>query len=210
MHKDILQIKITNEDICEIFKKYELTMIEYNPMPSQSIDPSFANSVQLRNQQKAISWIWHLRLSHCKSEIINQLRNKKDIERIQSSKTFKTIDCITCVIRKMHRLVQKTPTNKIIKSYEVLHFDFIICNCDFDEITCIIHFIDELIFLNWVFPLNDHKEKTLIFVFKSLINQYDRVDLTTNSIIKIIRIDQKTSIDKWLKNWILQQNIKWE
>ena len=110
----------------------------------------------------------------------------------------------------MHRLVQKASINKIIKSYKILYFDLIICNCDFDKIICIIHFIDELIFFNWVFPLNDHKEKTLIFIFKNLINQYDRVDLITNSIIKIIQIDQKTSIDKWLKNWVLQQNIKWK
>ena len=32
MHKNILQVKITDENICEIFKKYELTMIEYNSM----------------------------------------------------------------------------------------------------------------------------------------------------------------------------------
>ena len=141
--------------------------------------------------------------------MINQLRHKESIEVIDS-KALKTIECITCVISKMHRLIQKTFINKIIKSYEVLYFDFIICNRRFDNITYIIHFIDELIFFNWVFPLNDYKEKTLIFIFKNLINQYDHVDLITNSIIKIIWIDQKTSIDKWLKNWILQQNIKWK
>ena len=170
----------------------------------------FENSMQLRNQQKTIAWTWHLRLNHCRIKMINQLRNKKGIEIIQSSKTLKTVKCIICVISKMHRLIQKTFINKIIKSYKILYFDLIIYNCEFNDIICIIHFINELIFFNWVFSLNDHKEKTLIFVFKNLINQCDYADMITNSIIKIIRTGQKTSIDKWLKNWILQQGIKWE
>ena len=53
MHKDTLQIKTTDHDICEIFERHELAMIEYNPMQSQSMNPSFANSKQLRSQQKA-------------------------------------------------------------------------------------------------------------------------------------------------------------
>jgi hypothetical protein len=34
-----------------------------------------------------------------------------------------------------------------------LHFDLIICNKTFDDTTCIAHFIDELIFFNWVYSL---------------------------------------------------------
>ena len=196
MHKDILQIKIMYQNICEINEKYELSMIEYNSMQSFfSFYFLFANVMQINNQQKVIAWIWHLRLSHCRFEVINQLRNKGNIEMIQS-KTFKTIECITCVINKMHRLIQKTFINKIIKFYEIFHFDFIICNKKFDDIICIIYFIDELISFNWVFSLNNHKEKTLIFVFKNLINQYNRVNMITNFVIKIIRIGRKTSIEK--------------
>jgi hypothetical protein len=51
-----------------------------------------------------------------------------------------------------------------------LHFDLIICNKTFDETTCIAHFIDELIFYSWVFSLMNHKKKTLLSVFKDLIN----------------------------------------
>ncbi len=34
-----------------------------------------------------------------------------------------------------------------------MHFDLIICNKTFDDTTCIAHFIDELIFFNWVYSL---------------------------------------------------------
>jgi hypothetical protein len=40
-----------------------------------------------------------------------------------------------------------------------LHFDLIICNKTFNETTCITHFINQLIFYNWVFSLMNHKKK---------------------------------------------------
>ena len=186
-------MKIIDQNICEIFEKYELSIIEYNSMQFLSFYFLFANVMQIDNQQKVIAWIWYLRLNHCQLEMINQFRNKRNIEIIQS-KTLKMIECIICVINKMHSLIQKTFISKIIKSYEIFHFDFIIYNKRFNDIICIIHFIDELISFNWVFSLNDHKKKTLIFVFKSLINQYDDVDMITNSIIKIYQFKNNWKI----------------
>ncbi len=90
-----------------------------------------------------------------------------------------------------------------------MHFDLIICNKTFDEITYIAHFIDELIFYNWVFSLMNHKETTLLSIFKNLINQCDRIKFDERAIIRIIRIDQEIFIDKKLKNFIREQKIDW-
>jgi hypothetical protein len=90
-----------------------------------------------------------------------------------------------------------------------LHFDLIICNKAFDETTCIAHFIDELIFYNWVFSLMNHREKTLLSIFKDLINQCDRIKFDERAIIRIIRIDQEIFIDKKLENWMREQEINW-
>jgi hypothetical protein len=90
-----------------------------------------------------------------------------------------------------------------------LHFDLIICNKAFDEMTCITHFIDELIFFNWVFSLMNHRKKTLLSIFKNLINQCDRIKFDERAIIRIIRIDQETFIDKKLENWMRAQEINW-
>jgi hypothetical protein len=90
-----------------------------------------------------------------------------------------------------------------------LHFDLIICNKAFDETTCITHFIDELIFYNWIFSLMNHKKKTLLSIFKDLINQCDRIKFHERAIIRIIRIDQKIFIDKKLENWMREQKINW-
>jgi hypothetical protein len=75
--------------------------------------------------------------------------------------------------------------------------------------TCITHFIDELIFYNWVFSLMNHKKKTLMSIFKDLINQCDRIKLDEHAIIRIIRINQEIFIDKKFENWMCEQKINW-
>ena len=57
MHKNTLQIKIIDQDICEISEKYELSMIEFNSIFFSNFYFSFVNVVQINNQQKIIEWI---------------------------------------------------------------------------------------------------------------------------------------------------------
>ncbi len=45
----------------------------------------------------------------------------------------------------------------------------------------------------------NHKEKTLLLIFKDLINQCDCIKFDECAIIRIIRIDQEIFIDKELK-----------
>jgi hypothetical protein len=110
----------------------------------------------------------------------------------------------------MHRLIQRTSSVRAIKIFQILHFDLIICNKTFDETTCIAHFIDELIFYSWVFSLMNHRKKTLLWIFKDLINQCDRIKFDERAIIRIIRIDQEIFIDKKLENWMREQKINWD
>jgi hypothetical protein len=55
----------------------------------------------------------------------------------------------------------------------------------------------------------NHKKKTLLSIFKNLINQYDRIKFDERAIICIIRIDQEIFIDKKLENWVREQKINW-
>jgi hypothetical protein len=91
----------------------------------------------------------------------------------------------------------------------MLCFNLIICNKTFNNITCIAHFIDELIFDNWVYSLINYKKKTLLLIFKDLINQCDRIKFNERAIICIIHINQEILIDKKLENWIHAQKINW-
>ncbi len=190
--------------ICDIEKKHNLFFLKY-----RSIE-KIVNAVQSRKNilAKTTSWNWHLRLKHCRSEMINQLKKIDEIEVTQENAS-KIVQCDTCAILKMHRLIQRKSSAKAIKIFQILHFDLIICNKAFDETTSIAHFIDELIFYNWIFSLMNHKKKTLLSIFKDLINQCDRIEFNERAIVRIIRIDQEIFIDKKLENWVREQEINW-
>jgi hypothetical protein len=140
--------------------------------------------------------------------MINQLKKIDEIEVTQKNAS-KIVQCDTCAISKMHRLIQRKSSTRTIKIFQILHFDLIICNKAFDKTTCITHFIDELIFYNWVFSLMNYKKKTLLSIFKNLINQCDRIKFDERAIIRIIRIDQEIFIKKKLENWMREQEINW-
>ncbi len=204
MYKETLMNKSIDAMICDIEKKHDLSLLKYRSVEK------FVNAVQSRKNilAKTIFWNWHLRLKHCRSEMINQLKKIDEIEVTQENAS-KIVQCDTCAISKMHRLIQRKSSTKAIKIFQILHFDLIICNKAFDETTCITHFIDELIFYNWIFSLMNHKKKTLLSIFKDLINQCDRIKFHERAIIRIIRIDQKIFIDKKLENWMREQKINW-
>jgi hypothetical protein len=124
---------------------------------------------------------------------------------------LKTIKCEICAVFKMHRLVQKQSSSQVIKFYETFHFDLIIYEIKkLDETICIAHFTNEFTHYLWIFSLTNHREKTLMLVFKNLINRCDRSNIIINSMIRIIRTNQKTSINKRLENWIINQKIIWD
>jgi hypothetical protein len=205
MYKKALMNKSIDVVICDIEKKHDLSLLKYRSVEK------FINAVQFRKNilTKTISWNWHLRLEHCRSEMINQLKKIDEIEVTQENAS-KIVQCDTCAISKMHRLIQRKSSVRAIKIFQILHFDLIICNKTFDETTCIAHFIDELIFYSWVFSLMNHKKKTLLSIFKDLINQCDRIKFDERAIVRIIRTDQEIFIDKKLENWVREQEINWD
>ncbi len=202
---NILMKMNSKKKICDIQMRYNLLILE-----DEENSEMIANFVQSRTTAKATSWVWHLRLRHCHSTVIEKLKVlNKDIT-VKKEEESKTIKCETCSLSKMHRIVQKSFTAKAIKSFQILHFDLTIDNQTFNDTTCIAHFTDEFTSYNWTYSLIDHKKKTLISVFKSLINQCDRIDMTINFMIRMIRSDQKTSIENKLNKWIQKQNIAWK
>jgi hypothetical protein len=204
MYKKTLMMKSIDVMICDIKKKHDLFFLKYRFVEK------FVNAVQSHKKilTKTILWNWYLRLKHCRSKMINQLKKIDEIEIIQKHAS-KIVYCDTCAISKMHRLIQRTSSAKMIKLFQILHFDLIICNKTFNKTTCIAHFIDQLIFFNWVYSLIDHKKKTLLSIFRDLINQCDRIKFNKRAIIRIIHIDQKIFIDKKLENWMRAQEINW-
>ncbi len=100
MYKKALMNKSFDAMICDIEKKHNLSFLKY-----RSIE-TFVNAIQSHKKilKKTISWNWHLRLKHYRSEIINQLKKIDEIEIIQENAS-KMIQCDTYAILKMHRLI---------------------------------------------------------------------------------------------------------
>jgi hypothetical protein len=78
MYKEVLMNKSINAMICDIEKKHDLFFLKY-----RSIE-KFVNAVQFHKKilTKTIFWNWHLRLKHCRSKMINQLKKINKIEVI--------------------------------------------------------------------------------------------------------------------------------
>jgi hypothetical protein len=67
MYKKTLMIKSIDVMICNIEKKHNLFFLKYRFVEK------FVNAIQSHKKflAKTIFWNWHLRLKHCRSEMIN-------------------------------------------------------------------------------------------------------------------------------------------
>jgi hypothetical protein len=112
MYKKALMNKSIDAMICDIEKKHDLSFLKY-----RSIE-KFVIWVQSHKKilAKTISWNWHLRLEHYRSEMINQFKKIDEIKIIQKDAS-KIVQCDTCAISKMHRLIQRTSSAKTIKIF---------------------------------------------------------------------------------------------
>ncbi len=112
MYKKALMNKSIDAMIRDIEKKHDLLFLKYR------LVEKFINAVQSRKNilAKTILWNWHLRLKHCRSKMINQFKKIDEIEVIQKD-VSKIVQCDTCAISKMHRLIQRKSSAKAIKIF---------------------------------------------------------------------------------------------
>ncbi len=77
-HTNTLMHMKTGTKVCEISMHCNVLLLEFNPI-------KHANSVQLRKSTtaKTTPWFWHLRLGHCRPEVINQLKKIEGIEVVK-------------------------------------------------------------------------------------------------------------------------------
>ena len=143
MYDDSLVIKETGEKICEIDENFGLPTLEFNAMPSDWL----ANTIQPRHPEKATPWIWHLRLGHCRPQVIEKLRHIEGVEVLRGDAP-KSVECTTCAVSKMHQIINRNPTGRATKPFQVLHFDLTITDVGFDGTRCIAHFTDEFTSFN--------------------------------------------------------------
>lgn len=165
MFDDSLINKKRRKKICEINEHYDLSTLKFNAMFFDWL----INIINPWYPEKAISWIWHLRFDHCRSRMIEKLKHIEGVEVLKND-VFKSIECITWVVSKMHQIINRNSTGWAMKPFQILHFDLTIIDVDFDSTKCITHFTDEFIFFNQIYLLVNDKKAILISIFKFLIN----------------------------------------
>ena len=191
MYNDTIKVKDTKETIYDIITKFDLPVLEYNPM---NVNLHYANSVQPKAKPTSTAWQWHQRLGHCSPAVINQLSKQGEISIVTGTVAPTTSKCETCATLKMYQIISRTPVRKATKPFMRLYFDLIFVETAFDGTTCIGHFRDKFLGWNWVFPLLDHKEKTLIGLFKQVILEYEKLGIPISAFILVVHIDQEMSV----------------
>ena len=213
MHTDTVEKK--GISIFELEEHFGLYTAEYRPVGHAG---AFANFVGSRVSADAIPkgtpWKFHLRLGHCQPEVINQLSNQKMIEISRGNSgqdAPKTVKCETCALSKMHTLVSRVSATKATKPFQRLHFDLIILKrTAFDGTTCVAHFQDDFTSFHWVFPLQDHKQETLLRIVKHVINRCDRLGAEFGLFVQTFRMDQETSVGDVIQDFVKEQGIAFE
>ena len=125
-------------------------------------------------------------MGHCCLAVIEKLRDIPDVI-VKEGATLLTVKCETCAVSKMHKLVNYMPANRATKLFQILYFNLIILDHAWDGTTCIAHFVNKVSRYNWVFPLPNHLEKTLIKIFKYMINLCDWQGILIRSVLIIFR-----------------------
>jgi hypothetical protein len=211
MHTDRVEKK--GVPIFELEEHFNLFTAEYHPVGhTAAYSANFVGS-RVSDIPKGTAWKFHLRLGHCQPEVISQLESQKIINVIKDgSDAPTTVKCETCAMAKMHQLISKiSASGKATKPFQRIHFDLIILKkTAFDGTTCIAHFQDDFTSFHWVFPLQGHKQDTLLRVVKHVINRCDRLGAEFGLFVNVFRMDQETSFGDTIQDFVEEQGISFE
>ena len=148
MNDNSMLNKKTDQKICIFEKHFDFSILKFNAMLSDLL----INTIQFYHFEKTILWIWHLKLNHCRFEISQRFKKLNEVKMLINA-TSKIVNCETCAISKMYKIINCVFTAKIIKLIEILHFNIIINDTEFDEIKCIANFTNEFVSYNWIYFL---------------------------------------------------------
>ena len=79
--------------------------------------------------------------------MIEKLKHIESVEMLRDDAP-KSVECIICVVSKMHQIINRNSTSRATKPFQILHFDLTITDVGFDDTRCIAHFTDEFTSFN--------------------------------------------------------------
>jgi len=172
----------TRDVVCYTEKRLGQYVLEYQPPPPP---PTLSDSVLVHATRAPLDVdheIWHKRLMHPGSEVMEHLPVKV--------KGIKTIDCSTCSVSKAHEIVSRKPRDRATTPFSRIHFDLI----ELPSATTLqyrweAHFHDDATRIHHVYAIR-HKSD-VPFVIKSYIA---RVQRQFKCEVQILHLDGETTL----------------
>jgi hypothetical protein len=147
--------------------------------------------------------VWHQRLLHCDMESVDHLPTAADGVKVVKTDRGRTPYgvplCELCVLGKMTQQTSRRISAKGTYPFERVHFDVIMEEDGFNGDTCVAHFWCDYTKYHRAFPIKNHKQKTLLPLFESIIAFAKKFDARG---IRIWHMDKEQGVGARVKNLI--------
>ena len=199
-----LRYKDDGSLFANLTERGDLYLIDATAVPPPS---TTACAVSSKKHFKATAYdrVWHQRLGHCDLEAIKHL--PKAVEGVNVTKTdggrtpYGPPLCEPCVLGKMTQQSSRRPSAKGTYPFERVHFDVIMEEEAFNGDTCVAHFWCDYTKYHRAFPIKNHKQKTLLPLFESVMAFAKKFDSRG---VRVWHMDDEQGVGKKIANLILR------
>jgi GAG-pre-integrase domain/Subtilase family len=175
-------------------------VLEYSPISTASFT---AISTKPRPDSSASANQWHQRLGHIGPEALEHLPTAVTGAELTDGPS--TIQCEACSTSKAHKLVSRRPVPRADTPFERVHLDLIQMTEGFNGDKWVLHFLEDIMRLNFVYTL---ATKSLL---TSTIQQFTAfVHRRFGFEIKIFHSDNERTLGKKFDTWIKDNGYTFE
>ena len=103
--------------------------------------------------------IWHWQLAHVGPEALLHLPTAVTGAKLRGPST---IDCESCAVSKLHRIISRRPRHRSTTPYECIHLDIIYMMKAYNDESFFIYFLCNCTWMNYVIGLTILNEQTLL------------------------------------------------
>ena len=168
---------LRSQIFCLVKQKLNQWILKFNMIRRQSLikinQPSIfiIQSAKARVSQ-APATIWHDRLAHCGSEVLQHLPTSVTGVKLVDGLT--TTECETCAISKAHAIISRRQPPQAEDPFDWVHWDMIYFHEGFNGDLYASHFLDEKTRMNWVYPYLEKTQVALLKIFENFTTYIER------------------------------------
>ena len=196
-------LNLDGYEFCQLEIHKGLWMMEYNPLSQTSI--FITRSVQLYIASASPN-IWYYRFAHYGPDVIQHLSEGWNGISITDGWGPGTNEYETCAIAKAHEMISRWLAQRESRPFGCVHFDLIEFDQGFDGSRYVIHFLDDMTWMQWTYLLSNKQQLSLLTTIKYFVNMVE----WTYSLefgVAIFRTDQESGIGKDIERWLKELGL---